>query len=84
MDYRNWVKDFKTGEEIVANAEYREAIKKTMEEKCGDAMSGLKDCVIHVESGFSRQRTGKKVVSGQCGGKGESGVLLSCNYCYQA
>ncbi|MDL1976197.1 MAG: universal stress protein [Deltaproteobacteria bacterium] len=52
MGYRDWVKDFKTGEETVANAEYREAIKKTMEEKCGDAMSGLKDHVIHVESGF--------------------------------
>ncbi len=50
--YREWVKNFRTGEEITAGAEYIEAVKKTMAEKCAEALTGCKDYIIEARSGF--------------------------------
>jgi len=51
--YRDLVKDFRTGEEINATAEYIQAVKKTMEENCAGALSGCKDYVLEAKAGFA-------------------------------
>ncbi len=49
---REWVKDFKTGEEIRVTPEYTETVKKTITEKCAGIFSGCKDYVIEARPGF--------------------------------
>lgn len=50
--YRYFVRHFKTGEEIVSNKEYEEAVKKEIEKKCADALKTYGNYEIRVTTGF--------------------------------
>jgi len=50
--YRQFVKDFKTGEEIVASAEYEEMVKKELDKTCGGALKPYGNYEIKVTPGF--------------------------------
>ncbi|MCD6319087.1 MAG: universal stress protein [Candidatus Desulfofervidaceae bacterium] len=50
--YRQFVKDFRTGEEIVASAEYEEAIKEELDKKCAGALKPYGTYEIKVVPGF--------------------------------
>lgn len=49
---RQWVKDFRTGEEIAATEEYIDTVKKTMRQRCAKSLIGFSDYVIEVRPGF--------------------------------
>lgn len=79
MIYRNFVKDFRSGEEIASTSEYVEAVKKTMQEKCSGALGDCKDYVIEARAGFpwmeimkmARSSRGDLIVLGPHRGKAE-------------
>lgn len=50
--YRNYVKHFKTGEEIVRTAEYEESVKKELKNKCAGALGSYSRYAIEVSAGF--------------------------------
>jgi nucleotide-binding universal stress UspA family protein len=49
---RQWVKDFRTGEDVAVTAEYTDVVKETIKKKCAEALIGCKDYVIEVRPGF--------------------------------
>ena len=50
--YRNFVKHFRTGEEIVSTDEYEESVKKEIEKKCAGALGPNGKYEIMVTAGF--------------------------------
>ncbi len=50
--YRNFVQHFKTGEEIVSNAEYEGAVKKTLKSMCSGALNAIDNYEIMVTPGL--------------------------------
>lgn len=67
----------------------RRSLKKTMEEKCVEAMTGLKDHVIHVASGFPWMailKTARALVCRYkqfCVGQEEHTITLQKKYCVE-
>ncbi len=50
--YRNFVQHFKTGEEIVSNAEYEGSVNKTLKSMCSGALNGFDNYEIMVTPGL--------------------------------
>ena len=50
--YRQFVKHFKTGEEIVSGEEYEEAVKEELDKTCGEALKPYSNYEIKVTAGF--------------------------------
>ncbi len=50
--YRQFVKHFETGEEIVSDAEYKEKVKEHIEKSCSDVLKLLPGYEIQVAAGF--------------------------------
>lgn len=50
--YRQFVKHFKTGEEIVANEEYKKMVKEELDKKCAGALKPYGNYEIKVTPGF--------------------------------
>ncbi|MGD9304859.1 MAG: universal stress protein, partial [Desulfobacterales bacterium] len=50
--YRQFVKHFKTGEEIVSDEAYEEAVKREIEKKCAGALKPYGQYEIKVTAGF--------------------------------
>jgi len=55
--YRQFVKHFKTGEEIVSGAEYEEAVKEELDKTCGQAFKPYSNYEIKVTAGFPWEET---------------------------
>lgn len=53
--YRHFAKHFKTGEEIVSNEEYEEAVKKEIEKMCDGVLKTYGNYEIRVATGFPWQ-----------------------------
>ncbi|MDD5153201.1 MAG: universal stress protein [Desulfovibrionales bacterium] len=49
---RQWVKDFRTGEDVAVTAEYIDVVKGMIKKKCAESLIGCKDYVIEVRPGF--------------------------------
>lgn len=49
---RQWVKDYRTGEEVAATEEYIETVKGMMRQRCAKTLLGFKDYVIEARPGF--------------------------------
>lgn len=50
--YRHFVKHFETGAEIVAGADYEQAVKAAMAGACAENLAALHQCDIQVKTGF--------------------------------
>lgn len=50
--YRQFVKHFETGEEIVSDADYREIVKEQIAKSCSDILKSLPGYEIQVAAGF--------------------------------
>ncbi len=55
--YRQFVKHFKTGEEIVSGTEYEEAVKEELDKTCGEALKAYSNYEIKVTAGFPWEGT---------------------------
>ena len=77
--YRNFVKHFRTGEEIVSTDEYEESVKKEIEKKCACALGPNGKYEIMVTDGFpwevilksAREKRAELIVLGPHSGKAE-------------
>ena len=77
--YRQFVKHFKTGEEIVSDEEYEETVKKEIEKKCAGALKPYGKYEIMVTAGFpweeilkwARQNKADLIVLGPHSGRAE-------------
>jgi nucleotide-binding universal stress UspA family protein len=77
--YRQFVKNFKTGEEIVCDEAYKETVKKEIEKKCAGALKPYGEYEIKVTAGFpweeilkwAREKRAELIVLGPHSGKAE-------------
>jgi nucleotide-binding universal stress UspA family protein len=51
--YRNYVKHYRTGEEIVGDEAYQEEVKQELYKNCGDELAPLDHCEIRISLGFA-------------------------------